>query len=82
MARETRKITNKVYDALAEGTLSWQAVAEAALAYMSEDEIADMAHENEFFLYEQEDEDSEDDADDDADDFLEDFNSTGSRHHY
>ena len=66
MARETRKITNKVYDALAEGTLSWQAVAEAALAYMSEDEIADMAH----------------DTDDDADDFLEDFNSTGSRHHY
>ncbi len=81
MAREVRKITLKVHDALAEGVLSWQAVAEAALAYMSEDEVADMAHENEWFLYEQEEEaDDADEADDD--DFFEDYNSTGSRHHY
>lgn len=83
MAREVRKITLKVHDALAEGVLSWQSVAEAALAYMSEDDIADMAHENEWFLYEQDQEEDLDDDDTDLDDdFFEDYNSTGSRHHY
>lgn len=70
MARETRKITNRIYDAVDEGTLSWEQVAKGALSYMSEYDIAEMAHNEEFFLYEDEleDEDDEDDSDDDDDD--------------
>lgn len=81
MARETRKVTNKILDALSDGTLSHQQVADAALMFMSEDDVAEMAHANEFFLHEQEDEDDADDESGD-DDFFEDYNSVGSRHHY
>lgn len=68
MARETRKITNRIYDAVDEGMLSWEQVAKGALSYMSEDDIAEMAHNEEFFLYEDELEDEEDDEDDPDDD--------------
>lgn len=67
MARETRKITNRIYDAVDEGMLSWEQVAKGALAYMSEDDIAEMAHNEEFFLYEDELEEDEDEDDDDDD---------------
>lgn len=80
MARKMREVTNKIYDAVDAGTLSWEQVAKGALQYMSESDIAEMAHNEEFFMYEDEDEESEDDSD--ADDFFEDFNSVGSRHHY
>ena len=50
----SRKITNKIYDAVAEGVLTWEQVAEGALRFMCEDDVADMAHNEEFFLYEDE----------------------------
>ena len=56
-----REITNKVHAALEDGTLSYQQVAEAALIFLSEDDVARMAHNEEFFMYEDEDEDDEDD---------------------
>lgn len=43
-----RKATNKVIDLVEEGVLSWETIARAALDYMSEDEVADMAQCNEF----------------------------------
>jgi hypothetical protein len=62
-----RETTNKILAAIEEGTLSWQQVAEGALAYMSEDDVASMAHNEEFFLYElyelYDDEDDEDEED-------------------
>jgi glutamine synthetase len=68
MARETRKITNRIYDAVDEGVLSWRQVAEGALSYMSEQDIAEMAHNEEFFLYEDALEDEADEDEDDPDD--------------
>lgn len=56
--RNVREITNKIYNAVEEGALTWETVAAAALSYMSEDEVAEMAEMNEFFAYE-EDEDEE-----------------------
>lgn len=55
-----RKATNKVIDLAAAGVLSWEAIARAALDYMSEDEVADMAQCNEFIDDEFEDEEEED----------------------
>lgn len=54
--RDVREITNKIYDAVDEGVLTWETVAAAALSYMSEDEVAEMAQLNEFFAYEDEEE--------------------------
>ena len=59
MAHDTRKVTNKIYDAVDQGILTWEQVAVGALQYMNEDDVAAMAHNEEFFLYE-EDEDDED----------------------
>jgi len=59
-----RNATNRIYDAMDEGILDPRTVAEAALKYMSEDEVADMAHANEFFPYDEEDEDEDEDEDD------------------
>lgn len=74
----TRKVTNKVLDAADEGVLTWEQIATAALKYMSEDEVADMAHVNEFFAYE----DEEDDEDEEWSPYTADFNDPGSIHHY
>jgi len=41
-----RTQTNKLIDMMDEGLISAQAVAEMALAYMSEDEVADMMRSN------------------------------------
>lgn len=65
MTNQTRRITNKIYEAVDEGSLSWQQVAEGALAYMSEQQVAEMAHSEEFFLYETLDEDEDEDEDED-----------------
>ena len=43
-----RKATNKVIEMAEAGVLSWETIARAALNYMSEDEVADMAQYNEF----------------------------------
>ena len=59
-----RKATNKVIEMAEEGVLSWEAIARAALDYMSEDEVADMAQCNDFI----EDEDEEEEKDEEEDD--------------
>ena len=55
-----RKATNKVIEMAEAGVLSWETIARAALQYMSEDEVADMAQCNEFIDDEFEDEEEED----------------------
>ena len=60
-----REITNKIHDAVSEGILSWQQVAEGALAFMSEQQVADMAHSEEFFIYEDDEDEDSYEGDDD-----------------
>ena len=50
-----RTQTNKLLDMMDEGVISAQAVAEMALSYMSEDEVADMMRANDI-LDEEDDE--------------------------
>jgi hypothetical protein len=57
----TRKVTNRLHELMDEGDLDPRAVADAALCYLSEDDVALMAHANELIL----DEDDEDDEDED-----------------
>lgn len=54
-----REATNRILELIDEGVLRPETVVLAALKYMSEDEVADMAHINEFdiFFDEEEDED-------------------------
>ena len=56
MSTNVREYTIKILEAVDDGTLSPQAVVEACMSYMSEADVADMAHKNELFPYE-EDED-------------------------
>ena len=49
-----REATEKLIDLAEEGVLSWETIARAALNYMSEDEVADMAQYNEFIEDEEE----------------------------
>ena len=56
-----RKATNKVIEMAEAGVLNWEAIARAALDYMSEDEVADMAQCNEFIEDEEEEKDEEED---------------------
>ena len=58
MARNTRKVTNQLLEMIDEGALDPQTVLEACLSYMSEADVADMAHSNELIL-EADDEDEE-----------------------
>ena len=44
-----REATNKILEMVEEGVLDRDTVIMAALKYMSEDDVADMAHANEFF---------------------------------
>lgn len=44
----SRVVTNQILDMLADGVLSKDDVIMACLKYMSEDDVADMAHTNEF----------------------------------
>jgi len=53
----TRKVTNKLLELIEEGVLDPQTVLEACMQYMSEDDVADMAHANEL-LEEEEEEDA------------------------
>jgi hypothetical protein len=55
----TREITNKILEAVEEGRLNKDTVITACLKYMSEYEVADMAHANEFFS----DDEDEDEVD-------------------
>jgi hypothetical protein len=51
-----RQATNKLIDMMDEGLISAQAVAEMALAYMSEDDVADMMRCNDILDEEEDDE--------------------------
>ena len=55
-----REATNRILELVEEGLLDRDTVIMACLKYMSEDDVADMAHANEFFLDEDEDEEDED----------------------
>lgn len=52
---ETRSATRALIDAAENGMLSWESIARAALDYMSEDDVADLAH-CEFDMDEEDDE--------------------------
>ena len=70
-----RTQTTKLLGMIDEGLISAEAVAEMALAYMSEDDVADMMRAND--ILEEEDEDEEEWTPENAD-----FNDPGSIHHY
>jgi hypothetical protein len=73
-----REYTSKLIAMMDEGLISAEAVAEMALAYMSEDDVKDMCLANDLLIGEdEEDEDEEEWTPDNAD-----FNDPGSRHHY
>ena len=76
MNTATRAITNKILAAMDDGLLTPQQVAEAALRFLSEDDVAKMAHNEEFFF--NEDEDDEDAAAveyDDEDELADEFDT-------
>ena len=50
-----RDATNKILEMLDEGILDPKLVVGACLTYMSEDDVRDMAEQNEFFLSEDDD---------------------------
>ena len=50
----SRKVTNELYELAEQGVISWETLATACMKYMSEDDVADMAHCNEFIEEEQE----------------------------
>lgn len=58
---ETRKATNKILEMIEEGVLDRDTVIMAALKYMSEDDVAEMARINEMFDIEEDDDTQEDD---------------------
>jgi hypothetical protein len=68
-----RKETNRLLDMIEEGLIDPHAVADMCLAYMSEDDVADMMRANDLLEEEDEEEWTPDNAD---------FNDPGSRHHY
>ena len=68
-----RKYTTKLLEMMDEGLISASAVAEMALAYMSEDDVKDMVRGNDLMPWLEEEEWTPDNAD---------FNDPGSRHHY
>ena len=57
----TREITNKLLEAIDAGLLDRDAVIMACVKYMSEYEVADMCHCNEFGLDDDEPEDDDED---------------------
>ena len=56
----TRQATDKILEMVEEGILDKDTVIMSCLKYMSEDDVADMAHSNEFFINEEEEDDEED----------------------
>jgi hypothetical protein len=53
-----REMTNKLYDLVDEGVLTWEQIGKAALSYMSESSVADMA-ETEGFVEEYDEDDGQ-----------------------
>ena len=58
---DVRKATDKILEMVDEGILDKDTVIMSCLKYMSEDDVADMAHCNEFFLNEEEESEFTDD---------------------
>ena len=56
----TRQSTDKILEMVEEGILDKDTVIMSCLKYMSEDDVADMAHSNEFFINEEEEDDEDD----------------------
>ena len=69
-----RTQTTRLLEMMDEGLISAEAVAEMALAYMSEDDVADMMRANDIL--------EEEDEIDEESDPMDDFNYVGSPHHY
>ena len=59
---DVRKATDKILEMVEEGILDKDTVIMSCLKYMSEDDVADMAHCNEFFLEEEEEEFEDEDG--------------------
>jgi hypothetical protein len=55
MNRSTRKVTNQLLELIDEGALDPRQVLSACLQYMSEHDVADMAHVNELIVDENDD---------------------------
>ena len=55
-----RQATDKILEMVEEGILDKDTVIMSCLKYMSEDDVADMAHSNEFFINEEEEDDEDD----------------------
>ena len=55
-----RQATDKILEMVEEGVLDKDTVIMSCLKYMSEDDVADMAHSNEFFINEEEEDDEDD----------------------
>lgn len=72
-----RTQTTKLLEMMDEGLISAAAVAEMALAYMSEDDVADMMRANDIL-------DEEDEELDEVEEYdpMDDFNYVGSPQHY
>jgi hypothetical protein len=51
-----RKVTNRITQLMDEGLLDPRAIADACLCAMSEDDVAQMAHNEELFLEDDDDE--------------------------
>lgn len=58
--KPVRATTSRLLEMADDGVISWKDIAEAALRWMSEDDVAEMAKANEFFPEEEEDEEDED----------------------
>ena len=76
-----REYTSKLIAMMDEGLISAEAVAEMALAYMSEDDVKDMVRSNDLMPWMENDEEDEDEEEEWTPDNA-DFNDPGSRHHY
>ena len=57
--KTTRKVTNQLLQLVEDGILDPQAVMEACLKYMSEDDVLFMVHCNELILEEEEEEEED-----------------------
>jgi hypothetical protein len=75
---DMREYTSKLIAMMDEGLISAEAVAEMALAYMSEDDVKDMCRANDLLLDEEDEEADEEEWTPDNADFCD----PGSRHHY
>jgi hypothetical protein len=60
----TRQATNRILEMVEEGVIDRDTVIMACVKYMSEDDVADMCHINDFFYDEDEEDEDEDEEDD------------------